>query len=172
MPPREEGSDKEMPEEQDFERWTQELTRQANEHYLKYCEASVVATTVLLGFIFDSVRNPGPSGAVAGCVPRWLTALGWCSALLSLGCGLFYILRSADTLFRYAKKSDGIRQSMSGGRYGQADRDYDRLFSPTDGGEKGDSVPGPFRRDHGWLVAQTWALFIGILLMSLSLFFR
>ena len=163
-------------EEQSYWGWAKELTQEANSNYLHYSDACTVATTVLLGFIFNSVYNGTSSTAAqpsSGVHVSLLIKMGWFAAFASLTCGLAYLRCSANTLFETARKARKIAKEYADGHQEEGQKLYDDMICWLQGGKKGNSADnGPYNPGYGYVVAQACLLGIAIVLTSWQLFFR
>lgn len=163
-------------DEQRYLDWEGQLCDEANRHYLQYCQSCAVATTVLLGFIFDSVYKGTNllivSPSVSVTVPI-LIKIGWFGALLSLVCGLMYLFGSANRLFETARGARRIANEAATNHKEKALKDFYDLKNSLEGTTRREGTDeGPYRPGHRWLLAQTWLLGIALVLTSVQLFCR
>lgn len=170
-PPEVEPGALNKPDPQAFLDWEGDLCDEANRHYVQYCQTCTLATTVLLGFIFDSIYKSASSSTSAP-IPV-LIWIGWFASLASLACGMMYLYRSAGALFGTARKARNIANLMKEGKPEEARKLYHDMNHSLEGSTRQrETEGGPYRPGHGWIVAQSYLLGAALVLVSLRLFCR
>jgi hypothetical protein len=176
MAPKPEAKTLDTSDEKTYMDWAKDLSNDANSEYLQYSGACTVAATLLLGFIFSSVHSGSSTASTetsSGTLVSIFIKSGWTAAFASLLCGLWYLRRSANTLFETARKARKIAKECRDGHQEEAGKLYDDMIAWLQGSRSANTADeGPYHPGYGYVVAQACLLAIAIILTSWQLLFR
>jgi hypothetical protein len=156
-------------DERNYTELQQYLSKEANAHLLKYSETITVAETVLLGFIFNAVRDFG-SGTLAMGKSWVLLLFAWCSAITSVGLGLAYTIAAAHTAGKAAALAGKIAQDIAS--HSDFEDDYERLRQFMSRGRTRQDEGPTYSTDTVWLVLQAVLLLSTLIFLSCAIWCR